>query len=430
MKRDDEMISYAELINRIGKIELPNNYLNTKFSDILQGQEDKEDVVEEQIKTFYHKTETFEVERAEYEEYFMNHPQGSLSMFKHRDKQIKLFGFGNTGITLESIWKTLLLSKPDVILLPVRPDRFLNDFQLNYENPKTKAFSNRLYYSQLELNPRDIEINKEVEERVTSLIDKKFLSTAIAEGGKTTEGLTKEYYTCTDKLTEDVLALVILFAKRKGIPIVLADMPEIIYKQKFCNTFTIAQLRQIFEGSVKEMAINPDITPQTPLNMNLRSMPEFSLQSSDSYTTSLIEYMIKKKPYKRYMVFGGVGQSYSIKELLMNRLPITLYETMDVPEFKPNIYGKYSAEELIEKLSLFDVFNYGELLMKQEDMDFKSTFGIIELYTSCDEDHPKTQYYRQMYFDFIQYYFEQYVKEYSKGIKNKEDFFIEQRINN
>ena len=68
--------------------------------------------------------------------------------------------------------------------------------------------------------------------------------------------------------------------------------------------------------------------------------------------------------------------------------------------------------------------------MKQEDMDFKSTFGIIELYTSCDEDHPKTQYYKQMYFDFIRYYFEQYVKEYSKGIKNKEDFFIEQRINN
>ena len=58
-----------------------------------------------------------------------------------------------THIPPQNIWKILKLSEPDTVLLHLAPDDHVQDFALNLKNPKSGAFSNRMYFHQLETPP-------------------------------------------------------------------------------------------------------------------------------------------------------------------------------------------------------------------------------------------------------------------------------------
>jgi hypothetical protein len=53
--------------------------------------------------------------------------------------------------------------------------------------------------------------------------------------------------------------------------------------------------------------MNPDIKPNTPLNIAYMLYPEIFLAPSDSYMTTLIEYMAATKRYKKICMFTGLG---------------------------------------------------------------------------------------------------------------------------
>lgn len=70
------------------------------------------------------------------------------------------------------------------------------------------------------------------------------------------------------------LALVSLFSKHRGIPLVLGGLPDIIYRQQITNQLTIYQLREILEQCTERNVLTPDLTPNTPLNMAQNLFPK------------------------------------------------------------------------------------------------------------------------------------------------------------
>ena len=225
-----------------------------------------------------------------------------------------------------------------------------------------------------------------------------------------------------------MLALALLFAKRKGVSIVAADMPEIIYREQFCNPLTMAQLKQILTESATECALNPDAKPETPLNMYMTRAPGYALQPSDAYMSSLIEYIIEAKDYKRTLVIGGLGQAHGIKATLVNRAPIALDKLLGVPPLNANIYGKVLLEDFVEKQSIFDVLSMGKLLLKKNELLFRNSRALIEKYSGLEPDHPKQAYYRQMHEDFVHHHFKLFMKRYNLGQEKKKDYFVERVI--
>ena len=177
---EDISISYAELIERISNVKVPKNYLNSKFSDIVKHIQPETALRKPEAKSLTIKTRDFAVSQDSYENYLDRNRSGTYEAFKYKGKHIGIMGFNYTNVKLADIWKTLLLSKADVILLAVRPDLFLRDFRLNLRNPKTENFSNRLYYAQLELDPMAVVCNQELEHKVAQHIDSVFMSKTAA----------------------------------------------------------------------------------------------------------------------------------------------------------------------------------------------------------------------------------------------------------
>lgn len=429
-RKDEEMsVSYSEVIERLTNVEIPKNYLNTKFSDIMQHIQPQVPNTPASItKSITIRSQDFSITQDGYASYFSKYPAGSFESFKHKDKQIKTMGFNYTNMGLGTLWKMMLLSQPDVILIAAKPDLMLKEFRLNVKNPKTQAFSNRLYYQQLEVDPMDVICNQDTENEVAKYIDTFFLSNVPARIKNAENSKTHSIYNNIDKMTAQVLSLAVLFAKRKSVPLVLADLPDILYREHFTNPLTVAQFKQMFVESSIESALNPDTQPSTPLNLNLARMPEFGLQLSDSYIGSLVEYMIRKTSYKRYLIIGGNGQSFGVKSIIQNRAPVQLDELLTPPEPRANLYNTVPIEEFIEKQSIYDVFSQGQSLLKKNPTLFKNSHALIEKYSDLEASHPKLSYFKQMHSDFVQHYFKLYAKQFKIGIEKKENYFIEKAI--
>ena len=425
---DEVSLTYSDMIYKLTRIEIPKNYMNTKFSDIVKHIETDINKTPSKSKSLAIKSRDYTVDQENYMNYLAKNPVGTYEVFKHKNRQIKIMGFNYSNMLSGNLWKLMLLSQCDVILLAARPDLLLKDFKLNVKNPKTKGFSNRLYYNQLELDPSEILTNKETEDRIAKHIDTFFLSNKPHKIQSSENSRTLDNYICFDKLTNEAFSTATLFAKRKSVPIVLADMPDILYREHIANPLTVAQFKQLFSEATIETVINPDLQPETPLNANLSRLPEFTLQPTDSYISSLVEYIIKTKNYKKILVVGGLGQSFGIKSILQNRLPLQLEEVLAPPELNSNIYGQKLLEEFVEKQSIYDVFSLGKLIMQKNETLFKNSHALIEKYSGLDSNHPKLSYYKNMHSDFVHHYFKLFAKQQQKGLEKKEDYFIQKSI--
>ena len=66
---------------------------------------------------------------------------GSFNTFKYKNSNIEIFGINYENLSLIDMRKLLLLSCADFVLIPVKPDEYLSNFQDHIINPKTQKFS-------------------------------------------------------------------------------------------------------------------------------------------------------------------------------------------------------------------------------------------------------------------------------------------------
>lgn len=66
---------------------------------------------------------------------------GSFNTFKYKKTNIEIFGINYENLSFKDLKKLLVLSCADYILVSVKPDEYLNDFNINVFNPKTKKLS-------------------------------------------------------------------------------------------------------------------------------------------------------------------------------------------------------------------------------------------------------------------------------------------------
>jgi len=118
--------------------------------------------------------------------------------------------------------------------------------------------------------------------------------------------------------------------------------------------------------------------------------PEIFLTYSDKYISTLIEYLVTKKKYKRVTGLVGYLQSASIEKYLRNRSCSHLAIELTPTKIKHTKIADITVEEIVEKHSIIDVLMNGiNILNDIESIDFSTTHKMINLYADPSYTDPK-----------------------------------------
>ena len=123
----------------------------------------------------------------------------------------------------------------------------------------------------------------------------------------------------------------------------------------------------------------------------------------------LIVDWVVERGYKRPLVLLGGTQSLSVPEYLFQRInPHGLEEILTPPPWKVGITDDYFVEDIVEKMSILDVMQYGPKLFAEfEKLNFKSTYSIMNKY--MHEETVQQQYgeLRYIHYRLLKKYYEQ-----------------------
>ena len=301
----DASLSYSEFIHRLSAVRIPVNYRRDLFSKVMTGENTKPSIASEQtVARELTKSADFTPSRADYEAAFSKDPFGCVETFQWRGRQLCIVGAAYTHISPQNIWKILKLSEPDTVLLHLAPDDHVQDFALNLKNPKSGAFSNRMYFHQLETSPGSFYWDGVAESAAADEITAAFLAdfSSIMKCG---DQSSRPSWRSLKKLTDELAATVALFSRKHQTRVIMGDLPDIVAREKVVNALTISEMRQVLRAATLKAATNPDFVPNTPLNLAYLDYPELFLGPSDHYTASLLEYIIKLQPRGTIVVFAG-----------------------------------------------------------------------------------------------------------------------------
>lgn len=223
-------------------------------------------------------------------------------------------------------------------------------------------------------------------------------------------------YTHNERLNDEAIGVACLYAENNKMDVILGDIPETVYRQNIANSLTLLQLQNIFTHCSREIALYPDLQPQTPFTIACYHYPEIFLRPIDRYISSLLEYLIHKK-HKNILLIVGNNQSDSIMKYLDHRKAASIEEDLKILPIKENIIKGFQPEEILEKHSLLDVFFNGrEILKNMEKMNFKTTYEMIEKYNDpLHIDSSRKQNFRVLHYQFLTKYQAFCEKEYQNG---------------
>ncbi|KAM3140761.1 hypothetical protein pb186bvf_007166 [Paramecium bursaria] len=277
------------------------------------------------------------LQNEDYFNYMRKHPNGKVHIFKYQGVQFTLSGSNWETVPNKNIYKLLLNSMPDLIMLQIRPDHILRNFDIRYTGSSTK-YVESLIRSAYEIMPTGY-ANKISEELQIKINFK------------------DEYmpYQLNERIQLDQIATACHYGIRNNIPILLVDLPDKIFRQSLVNQMTIPQLNQIFEKCSQMVPLYPDLQPQTPLNVGYNIFPDIFLQRSDQYISTIIEYLAVKKKYKKVFGLFGNAQSDSINDLLDNRKASHLENELQIPKIQRSILKDLTCEDLVERHAILDV---------------------------------------------------------------------------
>ena len=212
-------------------------------------------------------------------------------------------------------------------------------------------------------------------------------------------------YELKERLSMEAIGTICLYAERHGINIVLGDSPEIVYRQNIANSLTLLQLQNILTHCAREIALYPDLKPQTPLTVANLLYPEVFLQLTDTYISTLFEYMIYKK-YNNIISFVGMNQSVSLTKYLDNRKVSSLEKELKIKEPLQSIVRDFQGEEIVEKHAILDLMYQGKDILEDIDkLSFRTTYAMIEKYADyLHIDTKRFDMFRKMHIEFLNKY--------------------------
>ena len=428
----EKTITFQSIVKKLSSANIPLDYKRDLFSKIITTFDKTEQSEHEKTKTEskFIKTSDFTITSENYSEFIKSNPFGTLETFEYKDTQFAILGISYTNIPSQNLWKILDMFKPDLLFVQGFPDDFISDFSLNQRNPKTNHFSNRLFFEQLILKHplhfhSDLinEILEDVSKHCLEDFSEQFIKN-IHETNKPLKSLASR-----DKLTDKALFVSYLFAELNQIPLVFSDIPDLVLREKVCIDLTLTDLRQILNITTEMIPNNPDLTPDTPLNMTHMVYPESFTFHSDSYTTSLIEYTLKKQQPKRVFVLGGNLQGFSLKAMLNNRKIKTIHENLIVEDFKKSLFQDHSIEVLCEKLAIFDVMKFGRDILNLKISDFPQSMALIQKYSGLEKNDKELRFYYYLHQQMVRKYLERYIETFQSGIQLLEKRLFQKMVN-
>jgi len=377
------------------------------------------------------KTLEFQLKKKDYLSFMRENPNGRVNIFNYKETKFTLVGSQYEFLPIKNIYQILSYSKPDVVLLQVKPDQILENFKILLKKEKNQKFSSTKFFSQCLRPAEEIMPSNEYREKISTNLQK--IKIYLSDDQPVHEKNYKEYE-IHDRLSMDAIATACFYCEIHNVPLVLCDVPELVFRQHFVNTKTLMQLQNIFTKCCRELALYPDYQPQTPLNMGYHLYPELFLEKSDKYISTLIEYLLSpKKVFKGKNILGllGYSQSDSVAAYLNNRKVSHFDDELTSPEPQSNVIRDITGEEVLEKHAIMDVMQYGENILESvENAKFTTTLKIIENYADPMKiNSERVKEFRILHYEFLKKYQHFCSKELEEGKKLlKREFLKKSRL--
>lgn len=347
--------------------------------------------------------------------------------------QIHVLGANYSHLNPESVWQVLRRIAPDLVVVAGRPDKNIPDFSINLANPKTGGFSSRKYLEQLLLRDTILFSNPVIFEETKKRLEKQFWVN-FEKKGLILDNISGEISfknqiqpkrnRLTEKIPEEIMITASLYTCHEECPLALGDLPDIIHRERICNSLTVTQMKEILKQCSFALGRSPELSPRFPVSVCYNNIhpvdgqgngwgnPFFDLFTpiNDLYTSILVANWVVRgvnrvKPGRgrrakpRIFVLTTPGANEGIKyflgliergqvpmELLVNKseaeAKLHLGDLLEVPEPVKNLFGKAYLEELVEKAAIWDV------LVDPYKPSFKNSTAIIQKYLN-EEDYPE-----------------------------------------
>lgn len=379
------------------------------------------------------KTSDFQLKKKDYLGFMNDNPNGRVNIFNYKETKMTLVGAQYEFLPIKNIYQILSFSKPDIVLLQVKPDQIINNFKILLKKEKTHKFSSVKYFSQCFRTPFEIMPNNEYRQKIVKHLEENKIYISDKPSNNSEKEKIFKQYQIKDRISMDAIATACFYCELNKTPLVLCDVPELVFRQDFVNNKTLMQLQNIFTRCSRDLAFFPDYQPQTPMNMGYYTYPELFLEKSDKYIATMIEYLLRPKGYKGKHILGLLGymQSDSVAVYLNNRK--TSHFDFELTSSQPegNFIRDITGEEVLEKHTIMDVMHYGiDVLEKLDDLEFNTTKKIIERYSDPFKvNSGKVKEFKMLHYEFLKKYQHFACSEFEEGEKLlKREFLKQHRI--
>lgn len=365
-----------------------------------------------------------------YTEHLQKNPWGTLSKTTFNGWEVNIFGANFSYLNPESMWQMMHKISPKKIILACRPDKNIPDFKINLRNPETKLFSTRKYIDQCTLENSILYSNFNLIKNTIETIEKKFWLD-FSKKGINFDELSEEIFVgkerqlkrnrLTERVPEELMSTISLFAFNKNLPLILGDLPDIIHRERVCNLFTVGQIKEVLSQSSFALGRSPELSPRIPVNVCFNNIhpvygqgnewgnPFFNLFApiNDFYMSVLTANLCLREQNKRVnsrnktnknkiLIISSPGSNAGISSFLKmienGEIPRDLLVDMDetkqkfnildllkVPPPLENIFLKSYLEEIVEKNAIWDV------LVNPLKPNFKNASSIIHKYLNRED---------------------------------------------
>lgn len=225
-------------------------------------------------------------------------------------------------------------------------------------------------------------------------------------------------YQHIERLSLDAIATVCFYAEKRKIPIVLGDLPEIVWRENIVNKTTTGQLEAILSRSARQLPNYPNLSPLTPLTIANMLYPEVFVVPSDKYMTNVFEYLIHRK-YKKVFALVGLNQADSLLEYLDNFKISGFKHELEITPPKSAPMKHWEPEDIIERHSIMDVMVQGrELFENLQDIKFTTTYKMIQKYGDyLNLDKTRYDKLKVFHYENLKKYHKLVEQQYKEGVE-------------
>lgn len=214
----------------------------------------------------------------DYLKIFSSHIHGSINSFNYNSSELTILGTQYESTPIKNIYKILSATKPDIVYLQIRPEVFLTNFRIN---PKEGGkFQKLTYLKQLVRSGREVMPNLKYYKKIENELKENNVFTT-GELDLKIFGLNYKEFKARERIPNKTIATIAFFCEERNIPIVLCDMPDLVFRQSIANSLTLFQLQSILSSCSKEIVFHPDLSPINPMKMACLLYPEVFLEKSD-----------------------------------------------------------------------------------------------------------------------------------------------------